>query len=153
MGRRLAGHRGVRAAVAVLPAIRGVQAALAGHDTRPAEAKFERDLLLVLVLGARVRRYETRVVLDGREHVARRKISRAQPVLPWHPCRSKQRLWSGQQHHLVHRRELCTRRTREGDRPTPAAVARDIGREVVRDDSFGHCDRAQMLADLALGDL
>jgi len=128
--RRLLGHRAVRPEVALVPPLGGLGPAEPGEHPHPAEAEFEGDLLDLRIAGVGVAGHQPGVVRRGRQQVAGAEVTRLQPLAPRHPGRRQQRAVTRQQHHLGDAR-LTTGRPHHGDRPVPADVAGQRGREGV----------------------
>jgi len=146
-GRCLLGHRAVRAELGVVPALGGIEPAGAGEHPGPAEAEFEGDLLDLGVAGVGVAGHQPRVVRGGRQQVAGAEVAGLQALAPGHPGGGEQRPVAGQQHHLGHLR-LALGGAHHRDRPVPAEVTRQPGRERVGGGVLALRPDAEVRADL-----
>ena len=126
--RRLPGHRAVRSVVGFLPALGSGQPAVPGQHPDPAQAEFEGHLFDLRIARVGVARHQPGVVRRGWQQVAGAQVTRLQPLAPRHPGRRQQRALAGQQHHFGHARRPV-RGPHHGDRPEPAHVAGQRGRE------------------------
>jgi hypothetical protein len=104
------------------------------------------------IVGQQIRGRQPRVVRGRWQQITRAQITSLEPLAPGHPLSRKQRAPAGKQHDLSDG-GLGVRGTGDGDRPEPAEVAGQGGRERVRHHPLGLGADAEVLADLRTGDV
>jgi hypothetical protein len=147
VSRRLFRHRSVRAAIAGIPPVRGIQPAFARQHPNSTKAELESNLFDLGIVAQEVGRDQPGVIRCGWQEVTGAQVARPEPLAPGQPGRGQHRVRTGQQHDLGHRR-LGVRRSTHGDRPVPADIAGQARGKGVRYQPFALGPNAQVFADL-----
>lgn len=145
-------HRGIRPTVAIVPALRRLISPRDGEHPLTTQADLPsggqfRSLSIQQCIPFGVPRNQPRIIGRCGQDIADTQVAWLQSFTPRHPCRGKDGIGPGQQHDIVDRYMLRSRRARERDRPTPADV-RGIGaHEQVSGNQFFFHEHFEVFAD------